>query len=144
VTSPEDTPQSGLPVGRTAQSTLPPVQYKGEPLEARRGPGLGCFYLQVVVVIVLIVATPVSVYAGWPDWASALLLFVTIGLLLLTGQTIIFLLRLVAAERREGRRRPMAAGRSRTVGELADVEHAGESAREPARTESPDDPSVRE
>jgi hypothetical protein len=123
---------------------LPPVQYKGEPLEARRGPGLGCFYLQVVVVAVLIVATPVSVYAGWPDWASALLLFVTIGLLLLTGQTIIFLLRLVAAERREGRRRPMAAARRRTVGELADVEPDTEDAREHARTEPPDEPSVRE
>ncbi|HET7027937.1 MAG TPA: hypothetical protein VFI28_09620 [Candidatus Limnocylindrales bacterium] len=134
MTSPDESPRS----------TLPPVQYKGEPLEARRGPGLGCFYLQVIVVVVLIVATPASVYAGWPDWASALLLFVTIGLLLLTGQTIIFLLRLVAAERREGRRRPMAAARSRTVGELTDAEHAGEPGGEPARTKPPDEPSVRE
>ncbi|MGH2511729.1 MAG: hypothetical protein ACRDGQ_03475, partial [Candidatus Limnocylindrales bacterium] len=40
-------------------------------------------------------------------------------LLLITGQTIIFLLRLVAADRR-GRRRPLASG-SRTVGELEDA-----------------------
>jgi hypothetical protein len=43
-----------------------------------------------------------------------------IFLLLITGQTIIFLLRLVAADRREGRRRPMA-GSTKTVGELADA-----------------------
>jgi hypothetical protein len=120
------------------------VQYKGGPLEAQRGPGLCCFYLQVVAVLILIVATPLSVYAGWPEWASAALLFVTIGLLLLTGQTIIFLLRLVAAERREGRRRPMAA-RTRTVGELADEEAAD---RDPAvrdSAEAPaDEPSMRE
>jgi hypothetical protein len=109
VTSPHETPRS----------TLPPVQYKGEPLEAERGPGLGCFRFQVIVLVVLVVLTPVSVNVGWPDWASALLLFVTIGLLLLTGQTIIFLLRLVAAERRQGRRRPLAA-RTSTVGELED------------------------
>ena len=42
-----------------------------------------------------------------------------IGLLLVTGQTIIFLLRLVAADRR-GRRRPLASG-SKTVGELEDA-----------------------
>jgi hypothetical protein len=114
VTSPNETPRS----------TLPPVQYKGEPLEAERGPGLGCFRFQVIVLAILVVLTPVSVNIGWPDWASALLLFVTIGLLLLTGQTIIFLLRLVAAERREGRRRPLAA-RSSTVGELEDATAVG-------------------
>jgi hypothetical protein len=41
-------------------------------------------------------------------------------LLLVTGQTIIFLLRLVAADRR-GRRRPLASG-TPTVGELEDAE----------------------
>ena len=40
-------------------------------------------------------------------------------LLLVTGQTIIFLLRLVAADRR-GRRRPLASS-SPTVGELEDA-----------------------
>ena len=54
----------------------------------------------------------------WPDWVSALLLFSQIGLLLVAGQTIIFLLRLVAADRR-GRRRPLASA-TKTVGELED------------------------
>ena len=93
-----------------------PVQYKGADLDAGRGPGLGCFWFQVAVLAVLIVLTPVSVSIGWPSEVSALLLFVTIGLLLLTGQTIIFLLRLVAADRR-GRRRPLASA-TKTVGEL--------------------------
>ena len=45
-----------------------------------------------------------------------------IVLLLVTGQTIIFLLRLVAADRR-GRRRPLASG-TKTVGELEDASAA--------------------
>ena len=49
---------------------------------------------------------------------SAGLLFVVIAALLVTGQTIIFLLRLVAADRR-GRRRPLASD-TKTVGELED------------------------
>ena len=60
--------------------------------------------------------------------------FAVILLLLLTGQTIIFLLRLVSAERR-GRRRPLASG-TKTVGELEDVDAGGESA-----PEEPDRPS---
>ena len=95
-----------------------PIQYKGEELDAERGPGLGCFRFQVIVLVVLIVLTPLSVVWGWPDVVSAILLFVVIGLLLLTGQTIIFLLRLVAADRR-GRRRPLGSA-TRTVGELED------------------------
>ena len=47
-----------------------------------------------------------------------MLLFAVILLLLITGQTIIFLLRLVAADRR-GRRRPLASD-TKTVGELED------------------------
>ena len=96
------------------------VQYKGAPLEAERGPGLGCFWIQLVVLVVAIVVTPLSVVWGWPDGVSAALLFLVILLLLLTGQTVIFLLRLVAAERRAvGRRRPLASA-TRTVGELED------------------------
>jgi hypothetical protein len=95
-----------------------PIQYKGEELDAQRGPGLGCFRFQVIVLVALIVLTPLSVVWKWPDVVSALLLFVVIGLLLLTGQTIIFLLRLVAADRR-GRRRPLGSA-TRTVGELED------------------------
>jgi hypothetical protein len=137
--TPDDVPQSGLPA----------VQYKGEALEARRGPGLGCFWLQLVALAVLVVLTPLSVNIGWPDWASAVLLFATIGLLLFAGQTIIFLLRLVAADRRAGRRRPVAA-RTRTVGELEDADRGVDTTPEttlpaaPARSDPPPDRPVRE
>ncbi len=96
------------------------MQYRGADLEPARGPGLGCFRIQLVVLVALIIITPLSVTANAPSWLSAVLLFTTLGLLLVSGQTIIFLLRLVAAERREGRRRPVAA-RTRTVGELEDA-----------------------
>lgn len=97
------------------------VEYKGEPLDAGRGPGLGCFRFQVALLVALIVLTPLSVAWNWPSVVSAALLFGTIALLLVAGQTIIFLLRLVAADRREGRRRPLAST-TKTVGELADEE----------------------
>ena len=118
-----------------------PVQYKGADLEAERGPGLGCFRFQLIVLAIFIVLTPLSAMWHWPEAVSAILLFVVIGLLLTTGQTIIFLLRLVAADRRS-RRRPMASG-SKTVGELEDEGRsvAGESPgdRTDQRT-GPDDP----
>ena len=94
------------------------MQYKGEDLEPERGPGLGCFRFQLVVLVVFIVLTPLSVAWNWPPVVSAGLLFAVILLLLVTGQTIIFLLRLVSADRR-GRRRPLAS-ETRTVGELED------------------------
>jgi hypothetical protein len=106
------------PPRRPRPSTTGPVQYKGDDLEAERGPGLGCFRFQLVVLVVFIFLTPLSVYWNWPSWLSAFLLFAVIGLLLVTGQTIIFLLRLVAADRR-GRRRPLASG-TKPVGELED------------------------
>jgi hypothetical protein len=96
-----------------------PINYKGEPLEAERGPGLGCFRFQLVILVAFIVLTPLSVAWGWPDWLSAGLLLVVILLLLVAGQTIIFLLRLVAADRRS-RRRPLRSG-TKTVGELEDA-----------------------
>ena len=111
---------------RRAAPTTGPVQYKGADLEPERGPGLGCFRFQLVVLVFLIVLTPLSVVWQWPAAVSAVLLFVVIGLLLVTGQTIIFLLRLVAADRR-GRRRPLASG-TKTVGELEDA-----AGRRPAR-----------
>ncbi len=117
-TSPEPAPEPGPSPVRT-------VEYKGAPLDAERGPGLGCFWLQVVILVTFIVLTPLSVRWNWPPVVSGLLLFVVIGLLLLTGQTVIFLLRLVAADRR-GRRRPLASG-SRTVGELEDETGTGAS-----------------
>ena len=95
-----------------------PVQYKGADLEADRGPGLGCFRFQLIVLIVFVVLTPLSAMWGWPEAVSAGLLFAVIGLLLTTGQTIIFLLRLVAADRRS-RRRPLGSA-TKTVGELED------------------------
>lgn len=104
----------------TSPRPTAPVEYKGEPLDAGRGPGLGCFYLQMIVLGTLIVMTPLSVSWGWPPMVSAVLLFVVILLLLLTGQTMIFLLRIVAAGRSEGRRRPLAA-QSPTVGEIEDA-----------------------
>jgi hypothetical protein len=96
-----------------------PVQYKGADLDPERGPGLGCFRIQLVVLAILFVLTPLSVAWGWPSAVSAVLLFAVIGLLLVSGQTIIFLLRLVAADRR-GRRRPLAS-ETKTVGELEDA-----------------------
>lgn len=99
--------------------TTGPVQYKGDDLEAERGPGLGCFRFQVVILVIFIVLTPLSVFWNWPPAVSTILLFAVIILLLFTGQTIIFLLRLVSADRR-GRRRPLASG-TRTVGELEDA-----------------------
>ena len=130
----------------------PPVQYKGEDLEAERGPGLGCFRFQVAVLIFFIILTPLTVAWNWPTWISAALLFATIALLLVAGQTIIFLLRLVAADRRS-RRRPLGSA-TKTVGELEDEgttavgtsavdapagddEPAGDPAGDPADAEGP-------
>jgi len=113
----------------------PPIQYKGDDLDAARGPGLGCFRFQLIVLAILVVLTPLSVLWKWPDAVSAGLLFVVVILLLITGQTIIFLLRLVAADRR-GRRRPLASA-TKTVGELEDET---DSAAEPASEASTEPP----
>lgn len=100
--------------------TVREVDYKGAPLDSERGPGLGCFWTQVVVLAALVVLTPLSVVWGWPFLVSAALLVAVLLLLLVAGQTVIFLLRLVAADRRAaGRRRPLASS-SPTVGELED------------------------
>ena len=107
----------------TQRQSTGPVQYKGEDLNAERGPGLGCFRFQVALLIFLVVLTPLSVAWHWPEWLSAVLLFAVIILLLFAGQTIIFLLRLVAADRRS-RRRPLGS-QTKTVGELED-EGAGD------------------
>ncbi len=96
------------------------VAYKGAPLDSEKGPGLGCFWTQLVVLGVLLVLTPLSVAWNWPFWVSGTLLIVVLLLLLLAGQTVIFLLRLVAADRRAaGRRRPLGS-RTPTVGEIED------------------------
>jgi len=96
------------------------VEYKGAPLDSEKGPGLGCFWTQLVVLAVLLVLTPLTVAWNWPAWISGVLLIVVLLLLLLAGQTVIFLLRLVAADRRAaGRRRPLASS-TPTVGEIED------------------------
>jgi hypothetical protein len=100
--------------------TVRPVEYKGEPLDAERGPGLGCFWFQVGLLGVLVVLTPLTVVWNWPWQVSGVLLLLTCLLLLFAGQTVIFLLRLVAADRRDGRRRPLSSG-TPTVGELEDT-----------------------
>jgi hypothetical protein len=86
-----------------------------------------------VVLAIFVVLAPLSVSWGWPIAVSAGLLFAVILLLLVTGQTIIFLLRLVAADRR-GRRRPLAS-ETRTVGELEDA--AAESGNEEGNGDAP-------
>lgn len=116
--------------------------YRGEPLDAERGPGLGCFWSQVVVLAFLLVLTPIGVANGWAIWLTGGMLVLTIVLLLLAGQTVIFLLRLVAADRRT-RRRPLR-GATPTVGELDDrVEAPGEDAERP-ETSAGDDATGRD
>ena len=95
-------------------------EYKGAPLDAARGPGLGCFWAQVALLALFVVMTPVGVWNGWPPEITTGLLVGTIVLLFLTGQTLIFLLRLVAADRRT-RRQPLRSA-TRTVGQLEDEE----------------------
>ena len=114
---------SGRVTSPERPASVRPVEYKGAPLDAERGPGLGCFRFQLLLLLVLVVLTPLSVTWGWDPAVSALLLFLTLLLLLFAGQTVIFLLRLVAADRREGRHRPLAST-TRTVGELEDARAA--------------------
>jgi hypothetical protein len=93
--------------------------YKGEPLEAERGPGLGCFWIQIALLTFFLIFTPLTVTWAWPPVVSAALLIFTLVLLLFSGQTIIFLLRLVAADRRT-RRTPLDPSAKRTVGQMED------------------------
>jgi hypothetical protein len=117
VTPADDGPDPAAPdVPPARPRGAPVVNYKGEPLEAARGPGLGCFWLQAVVLGLFVILTPLSVAWDWPVSVSAGLLIAVLVLLLFVGQTTIFLLRLVAADRRAGRR-PLASA-TRTVGEL--------------------------
>lgn len=95
-------------------------EYKGAPLDPVRGPGLGCFWTQAVVLVTLFVLTPFGVVNAWPAWLTTAMLVVTLILTLFTGQTVIFLLRLVAADRRS-RRRPLRSDTTRTVGEIVDA-----------------------
>lgn len=138
--APELTPDDGLPPDVGASLVAPATsrssrgrrpssadirphrpEYRGEELDPARGPGLGCFWFQAIILAFFLVLIPIGVNLNWPYELLAVLLFTVIGLLLLTGQTVIFLLRLVAADRRStGRRRPVASA-TRTVGELEDA-----------------------
>jgi hypothetical protein len=130
-------PDPQEPAREPDQPTVRQVDYKGAPLDSAKGPGLGCFWSQLVVLAVLVVLTPLSAVWEWPVAISFGLMVGVLVLLLLTGQTVIFLLRLVAADRRAaGRRRPLGSA-TRTVGELEDAESDAPS------TEAPDD-GVRE
>jgi hypothetical protein len=100
-----------------------PVDYKGEPLDAQRGPGLGCFWVQLTLLVILLVLTPLTVAWSWNPVISMVLLFAVLVLLLFAGQTVIFLLRLVAADRREGVRHAPRAAATPTVGQLDDAVH---------------------
>ena len=118
--TPPTEPPTGLPTQRG-------VDYKGAPLDAAKGPGLGCFWIQVVVLVTFLILTPLTVTWAWPSWISAALLIMVLVLLLFVGQTTIFLLRLVAADRRSARRRPMSPTARKTVGDL-EAETAGPEA----------------
>jgi hypothetical protein len=135
VTTPQDTPDTapdttaevpGAPSGPEVPgaparpASVRPVDYKGDLLDAERGPGLGCFWAQLVLLVTFLVLTPLTVAWNMPPWVSIVLLFITLILLLFSGQTVIFLLRLVASDRREGRRVPLA-GSTPTVGEIEDT-----------------------
>ncbi|MEP7361307.1 MAG: hypothetical protein ABI744_06995 [Chloroflexota bacterium] len=102
-------------------SETPPVmpEYKGAPLDGDRGPGLGCFWIQAGLLVALLILTPLSVVWAWPSMVSAALLILSLVLLFFVGQTMIFLLRLVAADRRT-RRRPLGPDAKPTVGQLED------------------------
>ncbi len=125
-------------------TSVRPVEYKGEPLDSDKGPGLGCFRFQVGLLVVFVFLTPLTVIWNWPVEISIILLFATIVLLLFAGQTVIFLLRLVAADRREGRRVPLASG-SQTVGQLEDAKAPEATAPESDENAAPPpDTGVRE
>ena len=90
------------PTGRPGRPETPPApvrpEYKGAPLDPARGPGLGCFWVQVGVLGALLVITPIGVINAWPAWLTTVLLAAVLLLTLFAGQTVIFLLRLVAAD----------------------------------------------
>jgi hypothetical protein len=110
----------------------PPI-YKGEPLDPERGPGLGCFWIQVGLLLFFLVFTPLTVVWAWDPRISAVLLIVTLGLLLFAGQTVLFLLRLVAADRRT-RRAPRDPSARPTVGQIEDQARSDE---DQARSDAP-------
>jgi hypothetical protein len=100
-------------------SPTDPPTYKGEPLDGERGPGLGCFWIQISLLTFFLILTPLTVMWAWDPFISGALLIFTLVLLLFAGQTVIFLLRLVAADRRT-RRTPLDPNAKKTVGQMED------------------------
>ncbi len=96
-----------------------PPLYKGEPLDGERGPGLGCFWIQSILLVVFLILTPLTVIWAWDPFVSGVLLILTLILLFFAGQTTIFLLRLVAMDRRS-RRTPLNPDAKQTVGQMED------------------------
>lgn len=150
--APEPVPAPAPPASAAAPDPVPghrpsgsitqePPTYRGEPLDAERGPGLGCFWFQTILLGVLLVLTPLTVVWAWDERISAALLILTLILLLFAGQTVIFLLRLVAADRRT-QRRPLSETARKTVGQME--EEAAGVTPEPAAEPSPpsEDPPV--
>jgi hypothetical protein len=94
------------------------------------------------VLVVVVVLTPLSAAWEWPVPITIVLLATTLVLLLFVGQTVIFLLRLVAADRRaDARRRPLRSA-TKTVGEIEDeasTDAAGEPGA-PSPRSAPRDP----
>lgn len=132
--------EAPMPAAEPARDPSMP-EYKGEPLDAERGPGLGCFWIQIALLAFFLVFTPLTVTWGWDSRISGVLLILTLVLLLFSGQTIIFLLRLVAADRRT-RRTPLSPAAKPTVGQMEDaaaVERASTPTDEPAAPRSQDD-----
>jgi hypothetical protein len=113
-------------------------EYKGEPLDAERGPGLGCFWIQIGLLTFFLILTPLTVTWGWDPFISGALLIFTLVLLLFSGQTIIFLLRLVAADRR-ARRAPLDPAAKPTVGQMEEMAPASPAE---SREEAPAGPTA--
>ena len=132
-----EAPDNASPGRTTPASDAEKPLYKGQPLEAANGPGLGCFWLQVVLLVVLLVVTPLTVVWAFPPWVSAALLILTLVILFFVGMTMVFLLRLVAADRRS-QRRPLREGARRTVGQLEEEQNAREDGPTSSEPESDD------
>ncbi|MGZ3585916.1 MAG: hypothetical protein ACXVAE_02170 [Candidatus Limnocylindrales bacterium] len=103
------------PGGRPPRPDRP--LYRGAPLEAERGPGLGCFWFQAVLLAIVLVLIPIGVWNDWSIYLTGGLLILALVLVFFTSLTVIFLLRLVAADRRS-RRRPLSPTARPTVGDL--------------------------
>ncbi len=103
-------------------------EHRGAGLDPERGPGLGCFWFQAIVLGFFMVLVPIGLSLDWPVELVAILVTFDIGLLLLTGQSVVFLLRLAVADRRaRGRLRPPTRA-TKTAGDLEDRSRAAQAA----------------